>query len=551
MLLALHSNIDKQPLSYCLCSFISVYGILCPAANPSDYSNPVIMARSAVSKLALVCLVSSTVPSASALVTAVNAARAVGLLPRDSGTSLQACGKGLPSEFSCPSDTVCLALNNTNTVSAICCPKGSSCNLIQPVNCDIRLQNATAHPGAALQTTNLTANLPTCEGSCCPFGYICQDGNNCAILPSTSSAPTSASSSASATLSTRSSGAPSPSSTNKNATITLSPLPSQSSFPARAILAGLLPGLVLGLLLTLLVFFLLRRHRAAKAAKRDTIDFGSVDRTISDPIYHSQEQGRTDFLYNSSQQPPASNAHINDAAPTLPSVAFPPDEATLASPYPPTTATQNPKARAAAPPQAYITPTRAPRAPHSTGRMSSTWALTARRSIPNVRTLFHRSSVSARDGREGSNPRDTLAGTGSQETIDVLMPGEGPPATPPDVALARQSLYPSTSMVQEPWMVERRREQQRMRELLQREREMRAAEEAGLGSPFRGTGANGSGDVGGTATIGPSGPRLSAVGVPCRPERMTTFSRLMDDAGYEREGMWAVPQGGDGRWRRG
>lgn len=87
------------------------------------------------------------------------------------------CGQGLPDNFCCPTDTVCLALAANTT--AICCPKGQSCLKIQPFTCNIQAQNVTAHPDSPALTTALGADLPTCgrtiagSATCCPFGFQC------------------------------------------------------------------------------------------------------------------------------------------------------------------------------------------------------------------------------------------------------------------------------------------------------------------------------------------------------------------------------------------
>lgn len=63
--------------------------------------------------------------------------------------------------------------------TALCCPKGSSCEVIYPITCDIQQQNATVSPGGPIYTTALGGTLPSCgedmtgEGTCCPFGYEC------------------------------------------------------------------------------------------------------------------------------------------------------------------------------------------------------------------------------------------------------------------------------------------------------------------------------------------------------------------------------------------
>ncbi|KAK1766168.1 hypothetical protein QBC33DRAFT_110690 [Phialemonium atrogriseum] len=93
-------------------------------------------------------------------------------------SNFTACGHGLPLNFCCPDTTHCLPLAANTT--ALCCPKGFSCDEIFPITCEIQLQNATADPEAPVFTTALGASLPTCgqdgDGvdTCCPLGYECE-----------------------------------------------------------------------------------------------------------------------------------------------------------------------------------------------------------------------------------------------------------------------------------------------------------------------------------------------------------------------------------------
>ncbi|KAI0433834.1 hypothetical protein F5Y09DRAFT_297639 [Xylaria sp. FL1042] len=66
---------------------------------------------------------------------------------------------------------------------------------------DISLQDPVANPQAVVKTTALTATLPRCGESCCPFGYSCDGNVNCvededqlqkplaAVLSSSTAAP--------------------------------------------------------------------------------------------------------------------------------------------------------------------------------------------------------------------------------------------------------------------------------------------------------------------------------------------------------------------------
>lgn len=255
------------------------------------------------------------------------------LLPRanaDCPASYTSCGNSqLPPNFCCPTSTTCISLDNSS--SAICCPSGSDCSFIKPITCDIQAQNATANPEAALKTTRLTDSLPKCGGSCCPFGYTCQDGSTCALIKDTSSeAPSSTQSSASSALSTSSTSASSasatsapsaPSATSSTAapTSTLSIVPSSTptsfaglapnstqitqtcpAFPVTAVVAGFFPGLVSGALAAAIITICLRRRKQTETSKQARLRRRSSGGTIidiSDPMPSDvQSTFRTDFL---------------------------------------------------------------------------------------------------------------------------------------------------------------------------------------------------------------------------------------------------------------
>ncbi|EFQ29802.1 uncharacterized protein GLRG_04946 [Colletotrichum graminicola M1.001] len=62
--------------------------------------------------------------------------------------------------FCCPSDTTCLVLAENTT--ALCCPKGASCDVISPIICDITAQNVIENPTSPIHTTKLKESLPSC-----------------------------------------------------------------------------------------------------------------------------------------------------------------------------------------------------------------------------------------------------------------------------------------------------------------------------------------------------------------------------------------------------
>lgn len=137
------------------------------------------------------------------------------LFSRDDSTCgdssyLQCTNAGLPSDFCCPSDQSCVALAGNTT--ALCCPKGSDCSEIEPIPCDLSLEDKSQHPENVVMTTALTGTLEQCGTKCCPFGYSCNGDGNCymnedqSTKPSTSSGSSTAS--ATSTAATSTSGTP-------------------------------------------------------------------------------------------------------------------------------------------------------------------------------------------------------------------------------------------------------------------------------------------------------------------------------------------------------
>ncbi|KAL8991160.1 MAG: hypothetical protein Q9177_000363 [Variospora cf. flavescens] len=271
------------------------------------------MGHSTFLKLTAICLVSTLVPQTTALSAAVDAAQAVGLLPRQASTcsaaGLSPCNQaGIPSNFCCPSSTTCIPFNNNKSV--ICCPSGRDCKTISPLTCDLTAQNATLHPSNQLHSTDLTGSLQACgRNTCCPKGFSCSNGQ-CVMQAAASSAkPTSstaagtskpASASASSTArstSTASQTASAASQTSAGATATSEKR--ENKFPAAAVLAGFFPGLLLGALLTVAAIICIGRRRARREEKDG--DFGSVAATVSDPIYQDTSGFRTDFLRRESK----------------------------------------------------------------------------------------------------------------------------------------------------------------------------------------------------------------------------------------------------------
>ncbi|KAL0943818.1 GPI transamidase component pig-S/T [Colletotrichum truncatum] len=90
-----------------------------------------------------------------------------------------ACGNGTPDYFCCPSDKTCMVLASNTT--ALCCPKGASCEAISTIICDITAQDVVENPDSPIHTTKLDKSLPKCGNRCCPFGYKCQGDSVCVL----------------------------------------------------------------------------------------------------------------------------------------------------------------------------------------------------------------------------------------------------------------------------------------------------------------------------------------------------------------------------------
>lgn len=255
-------------------------------------------------RLTTVYLMTSSIPSAMAISMNFDTNQAIGLFARDSATcggvsGLTTCGQGLPANFCCASNDTCIPFNSG--ASAICCPPGSTCLSFEPIPCDINALNATAFPSNPLHTTALTADLPACGAGCCPQGYACQN-NQCTTNSPSSSASTSSASSTStskpsATSSTSTSASAAPTSAVSNT-------PSQASTSQGWSSPGLVIGVFVGglavgaIILALICLCCSRRRRKAKEANGD---FGRVNATVSDPIYHESGATRTDFLRRDSK----------------------------------------------------------------------------------------------------------------------------------------------------------------------------------------------------------------------------------------------------------
>ncbi|RAK71786.1 uncharacterized protein BO72DRAFT_453400 [Aspergillus fijiensis CBS 313.89] len=263
------------------------------------------------------------------LASTISPTQAVGiLLPRSSDTCpsdyTQCSSSGLPSTFCCPSSSTCISLDDGS--SAICCPAGQSCDYIEPITCDVQLQNATSHPKNSVHTTRLDDSLAKCGSKCCPFGYTCTGDSLCSMDTSTASTAAASSATSSTTSSTTSSSSSSSLATaisatdprvstssaadNTNTNTTSSATATQlkcPQYPTAAVLAGFFPGALLGVTATLLSLLLYRHHRrknlppSAKIAQFTHRSSKGTLIGISSPMPSEETAYRTDFLLRRTQ----------------------------------------------------------------------------------------------------------------------------------------------------------------------------------------------------------------------------------------------------------
>ncbi|KAL9071699.1 MAG: hypothetical protein Q9157_005375 [Trypethelium eluteriae] len=190
-----------------------------------------------------------------------------------------------------------------NNTAAICCPQGQDCNVIQPINCDTSLQNATLNPSSSLHSTDLSSQLPSCGSNlCCPLGYTCQD-NGCWMDKDNANATNQTSTSAPPSpVASYTASVAHPSGTSPAGDTSSSPAPSSSSgiTPGGAAAVAFFPALLVGAALAFLGLWLYnkRRERAAGKPKeiRHSDSLSHTTRNVSDPIYDPRYGNRTDFL---------------------------------------------------------------------------------------------------------------------------------------------------------------------------------------------------------------------------------------------------------------
>jgi hypothetical protein len=220
--------------------------------------------------------------------------------------NLTQCGQGLPSNFCCDlTSTTCEVFQNGT--GAICCPRNpdgspGNCNTMSPIQggCDGEAYNATLFPTSPIHLKNIPSTFATCGGetnTCCPPGYSCATGT-CVAQNSTNPSPSAATTGTEVTLS---SAHPHPSTTSASSqagqsTFNTASAAPTNDFPPTAILVGLFPGIVAGSLLTFLAIVCIGRRRQHRAIDDTASDLGPIRAQVSDPIYHDDGTGRTEFL---------------------------------------------------------------------------------------------------------------------------------------------------------------------------------------------------------------------------------------------------------------
>jgi len=215
--------------------------------------------------------------------------------------------------------------------TAVCCPAGARCVQIEPIDCNMELQDASRKPDAKIHTTALTSVLGKCGDACCPFGYTCNEQLKCAMDVDQSQPPPGASRSppptSTSTQPPTSSNTGDPANTDPASTSPANPNPTDpeanknegkdddKAFPTTAVVVGVLVG-VLGLV-SIIVFLLIwrtkRRKRLpdnnGKSSSRNSKASSSFGNIISEPIIN-HDAFRTDFI-RKPESPPGPSSSLS------------------------------------------------------------------------------------------------------------------------------------------------------------------------------------------------------------------------------------------------
>ncbi|KAI1266818.1 hypothetical protein F5Y18DRAFT_349440 [Xylariaceae sp. FL1019] len=208
---------------------------------------------------------------------------------------------GLPANFCCSTKETCLVLAGNTTV--VCCPNGSDCSVIEPISCNITLQDPSKFPSAEVKTTEVDLKLPTCANGCCPFGFHCDEGSvNCvedddqSLKPGGSTSPsTSATHPTATTSSAHTSTATTASSTSPTSS---SETTAAKTMNTAAVVGGVIGGLFAFALVAGGVFFCYRRNRKSADDEKRRSGSSSIGAPIiGNPMPHDKySAGRQVFV---------------------------------------------------------------------------------------------------------------------------------------------------------------------------------------------------------------------------------------------------------------
>lgn len=402
--------------------------------------------------------------------------------------NLNPCGNDFPSDFCCSSNTQCLLLNTTSTITAaLCCPAGQDCAAINPVQCDQSMQNATTKPGSQLHSEP-TTSLETCGKACCPMGYKCEGGVCLVQSKAQVAAGASQSPSASSSLLPTSTDAPLSTTISTSDGTTITPIPlggavestNSDAFSGKSFAAGFVPGIALGAIVAacLVIWLLRRRSRKSRSyidekhysTGRDTLTDLGPDvyrrptvhgRSISEPTADMSMGHRTDFLHSSPPRDEESGMYgglsgytVHIQAPAKAPIT-PASQAQESAPRSRGWLSRSPFVNQVSTP----VPTQSPVPAHLKRgtlnfQISPVRALRKQRSMHSLRRQMTDATTRSNSARR---QRPDLSRTGSTETIKVLMdtpdtsrnphPRTLPPATyqPQSQPLPSASTWQTTS----------------------------------------------------------------------------------------------------------
>ncbi|KAI1156472.1 hypothetical protein F4825DRAFT_459190 [Nemania diffusa] len=177
--------------------------------------------------------------------------------------------------------------------TVLCCPNGSNCAAIEPISCNITLQDPSKFPSSEVKTTELNLNLPTCGHGCCPFGFHCDKESGFCIedddqslrsgeamsLPTSSTRPTATGSSKPTSIAVTASATNLASSSEITAAKTMN---------TATVVGGVIGGLFALALMAGGIFFCRRSSKKADDEKPQSGTSSIVGPIIGNPIKHNR-----------------------------------------------------------------------------------------------------------------------------------------------------------------------------------------------------------------------------------------------------------------------